>query len=88
MSEPSLSPDLVVELLDEIETLHNGLRLEMERVGNAGKAVEDSMDTRQTVKSKLDTFSSRGVLEPLEKNIKKLSMVDLNRKVGVYPTSY
>lgn len=53
------------------------------RVRNANKALEDSMDTRQEVKRKLSTCSSRGDLAPLEKKVKELSAGDLNQKVSI-----
>lgn len=49
---------------------------------NANEALEDSMDTRQDVKQKLSMCKSRGDLATLEKTVKELSVVDLNRKVS------
>lgn len=77
------SSDPVLEKLDEIQKLHKAFMSDEKRVRNASKALEDSMDTRQEVKHKLSMCSSRGDLAPLEKKIKDLSVVDLNRKVSI-----
>lgn len=69
------------ELLDEIKKLHKSFMSEEKRVRNANKAVEDSMDTRQEVKRKLSTCSSRGDLALLEKKVNGLSVVNLNQQV-------
>ncbi|XP_071318517.1 laminin subunit beta-4 isoform X2 [Trachinotus anak] len=70
------------ELQDEIQKLHNNFMLDERRVKKADKALEDSMDTRQEVKHKLSMCSRGGGDQaPLEKKIKELSMVELNRKV-------
>ncbi|XP_019113332.2 laminin subunit beta-4 [Larimichthys crocea] len=68
------------ELLDEIQKLHKAFMSEEKRVRNANRALEDSMDTRQEVKHKLSACS-KGDLAPLEKKVKELSVVDLNRKI-------
>lgn len=70
-------------MLDEIKKLHRAFMSDEKRVRNANKAVEVSMDTRQEVKHKLSMCSSRGDLAPLEKRVKELSVVDLNRKVSM-----
>ncbi|XP_030280431.1 laminin subunit beta-4 [Sparus aurata] len=79
--DPDSEDEDVEEMLDEIKKLHRAFMSEEKRVRNANKAVEVSMDTRQEVKHKLSMCSSRGDLAPLEKKVKELSVVDLNRKV-------
>ncbi|XP_051237149.1 laminin subunit beta-4 isoform X1 [Dicentrarchus labrax] len=68
------------ELLEEIQKLHKAFMLDEKRVRKASKALEDSMDTRQEVKLKLRTCS-KGDLVPLEKKVKELSAVYLNKKI-------
>nr|XP_046250599.1 laminin subunit beta-4 [Scatophagus argus] len=81
VEDPDSDDENLEELLDEIQKLHKAFMSDEKRVRNANKALEDSMDTRQEVKQKLSTCSSRGDLAPLEKKVKELSVVDLNRKV-------
>ncbi|CAK6979151.1 laminin subunit beta-4 [Scomber scombrus] len=69
------------EVLDEIQKLHKAFLSDEKRVKNANEALEDSMDTRQEAKHKLSMCSSRGDLAPLEKSVKALSVVGLNRKI-------
>lgn len=57
--------------------------LEDERVGNVGKAVEDSMDTRQEVKHKL-SMCNTGDLALLKKKVTELSVVQLKQKVIIF----
>uniref|UniRef100_A0A8D3DT25 Laminin, beta 4 n=1 Tax=Scophthalmus maximus TaxID=52904 RepID=A0A8D3DT25_SCOMX len=71
----------VVELLDEIQKLRQSFLSDENKVKTSHEALENSMDTRQEVKQKLSLCSSRGNLVPLEKKIKELSVVDLNRKI-------
>ncbi|XP_034542548.1 laminin subunit beta-4 [Notolabrus celidotus] len=69
------------ELLDEVQKFHKSFMSDEKRVRNAGKVMEDSMDTRQDAKLKLSMCSSRGDLAPLEKKVKELSIANLNQKV-------
>ncbi|XP_047189486.1 laminin subunit beta-4 isoform X2 [Scophthalmus maximus] len=69
------------ELLDEIQKLRQSFLSDENKVKTSHEALENSMDTRQEVKQKLSLCSSRGNLVPLEKKIKELSVVDLNRKI-------
>ncbi|XP_075996664.1 laminin subunit beta-4 [Genypterus blacodes] len=71
----------VEELLDEIKKLHIAFMSDEKRVKNANKAVEDSMDTRQDIKHKLSTCSSSGDLDQLERKVKELSVVNLNKNI-------
>ncbi|XP_034391852.1 laminin subunit beta-4 isoform X2 [Cyclopterus lumpus] len=68
------------ELLAEVQKLHEAFMLDEKRVRNANKAVEDSMDTRQEVKHKLNMCSSRGDMASLEK-VHELSVANLNRMI-------
>ncbi|XP_067447150.1 laminin subunit beta-4 [Thunnus thynnus] len=79
--QPDDDDEDLEEILDEIQKLHKAFLSDEKRVKNANKALEDSMDTRQEVKHKLSTCSSRGDLSPLEKTVKALSVVNLNRKI-------
>ncbi|XP_070687634.1 laminin subunit beta-4 [Pempheris klunzingeri] len=81
IEDPDDDDEYLEELLDEIEKLHRAFMSDEKRVRNANKAVEDSMDTRQEVKHKLSTCSSRGDLAQLGKKVKELSVENLNRKV-------
>ncbi|KAM6926955.1 laminin subunit beta-4 [Lycodopsis pacificus] len=69
------------ELLDEIQKLHEAFMLDEKRVRNGNKALEDSMDTRQEVKHKLNTCSSRGDMASLENKVQQLSVVNLNQMI-------
>ncbi|XP_039988567.1 laminin subunit beta-4 [Xiphias gladius] len=79
--DPDGEEEDLEELLDEIQKLHKEFILDDKRVRNANKALEDCMGTRKKVKHKLSTCSSSGDMAPLEKKIKELSVIDLNRKV-------
>ncbi|TNN41537.1 Laminin subunit beta-4 [Liparis tanakae] len=69
------------ELLDETMKLHEAFMLDEKRVINANRAVEDSMDTRQEVKHKLNMCSSKGNMVSLEK-VQELSLAHLNRMIN------
>lgn len=56
--------------------------LDEERVRNTNQTLEDSMNTRQEVELNLTMCCGKGDLAPLEKQIKGLSVVDLNSQVG------
>ncbi|XP_037552180.1 laminin subunit beta-4 [Nematolebias whitei] len=71
----------VEELLNEIQKLHKTFLSDEKKVRSSTKAVEDSMDTRQKVKHKLDTCKCSGNLAMLKKKVKKLSVVKLNQKI-------
>ncbi|XP_039664896.1 laminin subunit beta-4 [Perca fluviatilis] len=83
IEDPDVEEEHIEELLDEIQKRHNAFMLDEKRVRNASRTLEDSMDTRQEVKHKLSMCSSSGSgdLALLEKNVKELSVVDLNRKL-------
>ncbi|TDH10018.1 hypothetical protein EPR50_G00093320 [Perca flavescens] len=83
IEDPDDEEEHIEELLDEIQKRHNAFMLDEKRVRNASRALEDSMDTRQEVKHKLSMCSSSGSgdLALLEKNVKELSVVNLNRKL-------
>uniref|UniRef100_UPI0037E8F603 laminin subunit beta-4 n=1 Tax=Semicossyphus pulcher TaxID=241346 RepID=UPI0037E8F603 len=74
-------PELVLESLDKIQKLHKSFMSDENRVRISSRAIEDSMDTRQEAKLKLNMCNGRGELEPLEKKFKELSIVNLNRKI-------
>ncbi|KAM3872975.1 laminin subunit beta-4 [Diretmus argenteus] len=74
-------PDPTCKLMDEITKLHKSFMAEEKRVKNANKALEESMDTRQEVKEKLDSCSSNGDIAQLEKKVKALSVVNLNENI-------
>lgn len=78
-----VSCDPVVELLNEIQKLHKAFLSEEKTVGKASKALGDSMNTREEAEKKLSMCDSRGDLGPVEKKVKELSAVDLNRKVSI-----
>ncbi|KAM6937856.1 laminin subunit beta-4 [Xenentodon cancila] len=69
------------ELLEKIHELYKFFMADETSVRNAKKAVEESMDTRQEVRSKLGTCSDRGDLAPLKKKVKELSEANLIKKV-------
>uniref|UniRef100_A0A3Q3M5F7 Laminin subunit beta-4-like n=1 Tax=Labrus bergylta TaxID=56723 RepID=A0A3Q3M5F7_9LABR len=71
------------QMLEMHSNTLEGLYFYEKRVRNASRTVEDSTDTRQEVKLKLSTCSSKGNLAPLEKKIKELSVVTINRKVSI-----
>ncbi|XP_029687706.1 laminin subunit beta-4 isoform X3 [Takifugu rubripes] len=72
----------VDELLDEISKLNNASMLDEERVRNTNQTLEDSMNTRKEAELNLSTCCSKGDLEKeLEKKVKGLSVVDLNRQI-------
>lgn len=76
-----------VELLDEIKKSFKSFTSEEKRLKNANQAVEDSADTRQDAKQKLSACSGEGVLGPLEKKVKALSVVNFNKQVRhVFPS--
>lgn len=77
-----VSCDPVVELLNEIQTLHKAFLLDKQRVRKANKTLEESKDTREEAENKLSMCNSSRDLGPLEK-VKELRVVDLNRKVGI-----
>ncbi|XP_065813008.1 laminin subunit beta-4 [Labrus bergylta] len=81
IDDPDIKDGKTEELLDEIQKLHKTFMSDEKRVRNASRTVEDSTDTRQEVKLKLSTCSSKGNLAPLEKKIKELSVVTINRKI-------
>ncbi|KAM7397366.1 hypothetical protein PAMP_020344 [Pampus punctatissimus] len=69
------------DLSDEVHKLYDSFLSDEKRVRNANEALEDSMTTRQEVKHKLSMCSSRGDMAPLEKIVKALSVVNLNRMI-------
>lgn len=69
------------ELLDEISKLHKSSTLDEERVNNTNQTLEDSMDTRQGVELNLSMCCNKEDLALIEKKVKGLSVMDLNRKV-------
>ncbi|KAM7415417.1 hypothetical protein PAMA_019983 [Pampus argenteus] len=69
------------ELSGEIHKLYDSFLSDEKRVRNANEAVEDSVTTRQEVKHKLSKCSSKGDMAPLEKIVKALSVVSLNRMI-------
>lgn len=77
-----------VEVLDQIQKLHDDFLLDEKRLRNANTAIEDSMDTRQDVKHKLSMCSSRGELVSLEKKIRELSVINLNKQVSLHLQSH
>ncbi|XP_049929321.1 laminin subunit beta-4 [Epinephelus moara] len=83
--DPDAEDEDVEELMEEIQKRYKVFMSDEKRVRNANKALEDSMDTRQEVKRKLSMDSDKGDLAPVEKKIKELSVVDLNRKVCGQP---
>lgn len=83
-SEFCVNSESVAELLNEIQKLHKTFLSDEKRVRSSTKAVEDSMDTRQKVKHKLDTCKCNGNLAMLRKKVKELSVVKLNQKVRKY----
>lgn len=70
-------------MLEQIQKLHKSFMASEKRLKNSNKAVEDSMDTRQEVKHKLSTCSTKGFPAALERNVKELSVVNLNKKVSI-----
>lgn len=70
----------VPEFRDEIKKLLKNFLLDENKVNHAHKSLEDSMETRQQAEQKLDTCKN---LTPLEKKIKDLSVVPLNRQVRI-----
>lgn len=71
-----------LELLDEISKLSNASMLDEERVRSTNQTLEDSMNTRREAELNLSMCCSKGDLEKeLEKKVKGLSVVDLNRQV-------
>lgn len=57
--------------------------LDEERVRNTSQTLEESMKTRLEAELNLTTCCGKGDLAPLESKVKDLSVVDLNRQVGV-----
>lgn len=70
--------------MDEVQRLHSTFMSDEEKVRKANKALEDSNDTTQQVKEKLNRYQSGGDLAPLEKKVNALSVVNLNRKVSLH----
>lgn len=65
-----------------INKLNNASILDEERVRNTNQTLEDSMNTRREAEVNLTTCCGKGDLEKeLEKKVKGLSVVDLNRQV-------
>lgn len=56
--------------------------LDEERVRNTNQTLEDSMNTRQEVELNLTMCCGKGDLALLEKQVKGLSVVDLNSQVS------
>ncbi|XP_024911850.1 laminin subunit beta-4 isoform X2 [Cynoglossus semilaevis] len=73
----------VEEFRDEIKKLLKNFLLDENKVNHAHKSLEDSIETRQQAEQKLGTCKN---LTPLEKKIKDLSVVPLNRQVCGHPT--
>lgn len=69
------------ELLDEISKLHKSSTLDEERVNNTNQTLEDSMNTKKEVELNLTMCCNKDDLAPLEKKVKGLNVMDLNRKV-------
>lgn len=57
--------------------------LDEERVRNTNQILEDSMNTRREAELNLTMCCGKGDLAPLEKDVKGLSVVDLNKQVCV-----
>lgn len=69
------------ELLEEIKMLNESVNLSDERVRDATKALEDSMDTREMVKFNLSSSSDNEDLAQLEMDLEDLNVTSLNGKV-------
>ncbi|XP_055078728.1 laminin subunit beta-4 [Periophthalmus magnuspinnatus] len=69
------------DLLEDIKKSFKSFQAEERRVRNASSAVADSADTRQDTKRKLSTCSGEGLLGPLEKKVKALSLVNFNKQI-------
>ncbi|XP_070829105.1 LOW QUALITY PROTEIN: laminin subunit beta-4 [Chaetodon trifascialis] len=80
IKDPKKGQEFREELLDEIKKLHKAFMSDEKKVINASKAVGDSMVTRQEIKRKLSQCG-KGDLGPLEKMVKALSLVNLNRNI-------
>ncbi|XP_078794464.1 laminin subunit beta-4 isoform X3 [Oryzias latipes] len=71
---------VIKELVLQILKHHKAFTLDKKRLRNSITTLEDSMDTRQEVKSKLRMCSSTGALTKLEQKVKDLSVFAMNHK--------
>lgn len=70
-----------LELLEEIKMLNESMSLNDERLSDATKALEDSMDTREMVKFNLSSCSDKEDLAQLDMDLEDLNVTSLNGKV-------
>ncbi|KAK0144068.1 Laminin subunit beta-4 [Merluccius polli] len=78
---PGVIPEEAIELLDEIKKLHKDFMAEEKKVRNAGRAIEDSVDTRRAAKDRLSGCSAKGNLTRLEEKVNALDVVPLNEDI-------
>lgn len=62
--------------------------MDEERVRNTNQTLEDSMNTRLEAELNLTTCCGQADLAPLERKVKALSVVDLNRQVCVLQNTH
>lgn len=73
-----------LELLEEIKVLNESMHLNDERVRDATKALNDSMDTREMAKFNLSSDSDKEDLAQLEMDLEDLNVTSLNGKVRIH----
>lgn len=70
-----------LELLEEIKMLNESMNLNDERVSDANKTLEDSMETREMVKFNLSSRGDKDDLVQLKVDLEDLNVTSLNGKV-------